>query len=146
MCIDPLDPAGHPSDIVNINDGKLAHPTVNVENALELGQTKLVNFRNSLPEGFYLPLKNNAITMGSSRKGISLNNHTSLDTTAMFSRALGLLVTHDMEPEEMFKYELAPSAYPTSMFKENGKEVRTKLHIKHSSRNLPSPDAVHIDG
>ena len=37
MCINPLDPSVHPDPIVNVANGAIAPPAVNVDRALSIG-------------------------------------------------------------------------------------------------------------
>ena len=53
-CVDPLDADTHPEgQLVNICNGKVAPPDVNVHEALSVGQKLMNDFESSWPEGFY---------------------------------------------------------------------------------------------
>ena len=57
-CMDPMDPERHPDgSIVNVVSGKLAPASVNVDNALIIGQTMLEDFEKAWPERFHCTQK-----------------------------------------------------------------------------------------
>ena len=43
-CINPLDPDDHPKEIVNVVSGKVSPGSVNVDQALEIGQKQMSDF------------------------------------------------------------------------------------------------------
>ena len=52
-CIDPMDSKEHPEgSIVNIVSGKLAPASINVENAVMIGENMLEDYEKTWPEGF----------------------------------------------------------------------------------------------
>ncbi len=58
----PLQPTS-PS-LYNIINGKVAGASVNVHDALQIGEDMLLNFRLSLPGGFHAPLKKQSQNYG----------------------------------------------------------------------------------
>ena len=52
MCIHPLKPDDHPKEIVNIANGQIAVPQVNVDEAVSIGHKQLIAFEKALPTGF----------------------------------------------------------------------------------------------
>ena len=55
--VDPMNPSTHKSGcLLNISNGPIAQPNVNVDRALEIGQEQLAQFEASWPKGFYEPI------------------------------------------------------------------------------------------
>ena len=50
MCIHPLEPAVHPKQIVNVANGTLGASQVNVDQALSIGHSQLLEFEKELPK------------------------------------------------------------------------------------------------
>ena len=67
-CIDPLDSTGHPPSLFNILSGKVANSSVNVNDAVQIGQAYMQEFTNKLPEGFHDPIRSSVVTMATSKK------------------------------------------------------------------------------
>ena len=152
--IDRLNPAGHPkSGPINIVNGKLAHPSVNVHLALDLGRISREEHEKKLPAGFHDNINAGVKTMaytGSCSKASTKSVTTNPD--AIINRALPMLSSGEIDLPVMFATEL--SEVVTSLFQANG-EIRAatdkskpiqrlasfKLH-----RNLPKANIVIIDG
>ena len=47
MCINPLDPSVHPDPIVNVANGAIAPPAVNVDRALSIGIKQVTEFQHN---------------------------------------------------------------------------------------------------
>ena len=60
----------HSENIVNVANGTLAVPEVNVDKAVTIGHNQLVQFEKSLPTGFWKPIERKIKTgsNGSSKK------------------------------------------------------------------------------
>ena len=57
VCINPFDNESHPDGaLINIMTGQIAHPDVNADNALALGQRAMKDFKSGWPGSFYDPL------------------------------------------------------------------------------------------
>ena len=68
-CIDPMDSKAHPEgSIVNIVSGKLAPASVNVENAVMIGDTMLEDYEKTWPEEFNSTISKKVETMAASCK------------------------------------------------------------------------------
>ena len=52
-CIDPRNPADHPSALVNIVSGLLATEAVNVDDAVTFGKEQWNNYESRLTDDFY---------------------------------------------------------------------------------------------
>ena len=91
-CVDPLDPEGHPDgSIVNIVSGKIAPESVNVDNAVMIGEAMLEDFEKSWPEGFYSSISKKVETMAVSRKAVQIGDSKVYDLNAIYSRVIALL-------------------------------------------------------
>ena len=155
LCIDPLDPDQHPSDgLVNIVTGMVVtHPSVNVHNAVKLGQTQIKSFKKTWPGGFHDTIHKIVNTMSFSRN-LKLEKSKVFDTETIYARAMTLQATsRGIDPENLLAHELAP--YPTSMFDVDGhmREAKTKSTLKNtlkvdiSSRSAErGTDATFLDG
>ena len=156
LCIDPLDPDQHSSDgLVNIVTSMVVtHPSVNVHNAVKLGQTQIESFKKTWPEGFHDTIHKIVNTMSFSRKHLKLEKSKVFDTETIYARAMTLQATsRGIDPENLLAHELAP--YPTSMFDVDGhmREAKTKSMLKNtlkvdvSSRSAErGTDATFLDG
>ena len=66
-CIDLIDSKAHPEgSIVNIVSRKLAPASVNVENAVMIGETMLEDYEKTWPEGFNSTISKKVETMAAS--------------------------------------------------------------------------------
>ena len=81
--MDPMDPEGHPDgSIVNIVSRKLAPASVNVDNALIIGQAMLEDFERALPDRFHCT-KN--VSMAVSFKTVQIGDSQVYDLNAIYS-------------------------------------------------------------
>lgn len=151
-CIHPLDPSGHPKELLNIVSGKLADTSVNVQNAVEIGRASLQAFENGLPDGFHNAISSSVVTMATTRKRTPLGCATTFDTEVIFNRTLGILGTGEVDMPALFSHELAP--IPTSLFVEDGgmrpasskSKLMNCLEVQQSYRNVPQPKLAVLDG
>lgn len=149
--VDPMDPGTHDSGcLLNISNGQIAQPNVNVDKALEIGKEQLTQFESSWPNGFYSPLSHQVITFSDKKKQISVEKF--VDQEAIYARVIGLLVSQrDLDLQQVLATELA--AYPPSMFQADGQMrlttgksvLKNNLQVEVSQRLLSSPTAVVID-
>ncbi len=152
QCIHPFNPVGHPPALFNIVSGKLADVSVNVQNALQIGQQSMHTYEEKLPEGFYSAISSPVIYMSNRRKHVQVGPVMTYDTDFIFNRTLGLLASGDIDLQNLFSYELAP--IPTSLFMEDGglrpatakSKLKNCLQVEHSSRTLTRADVVVVDG
>ena len=72
LCIHPMKPEVHPENLVNVANGTLAIPQVNVNNAVTIGHSQLVEFEKSLPAGFWKPIERKIKSMKVTKKGLPL--------------------------------------------------------------------------
>ena len=74
MYIHPLKPEDHPERIVNVANGTLAVPKVNVDEAVSIGYNQLIALEKSLPTGFWKAIEKNIKTMVVTKKGIAIGS------------------------------------------------------------------------
>ncbi len=68
LCIDPLDTDDHPDSVVNIVNGRVGPPSVNVHNTLAIGTSQMNDFESSLPTGFNGTIQKKVETMAVTKK------------------------------------------------------------------------------
>ena len=74
-CINPMDSKAHPEgSIVNIVSRKLAPASVNVENAVMIGETMLEDYEKTWPEGFNSTISKKVETMAASCKFVKIGD------------------------------------------------------------------------
>ena len=153
-CIHPLEIEQHSENkLVNIYSGEVSEDFVNVNKAVEIGNSLLTAFKESLPNGFRKPLSSKVVSMTSSRDKRRKRSckKDEFNTELLFSRVVYLLGTHQIDFEEVFYYELSP--VPTSLFYDSGAArypkaksvLMNKLKVEETSCNV-QPNAVVIDG
>ena len=136
LCIDPLDPGQHPSGgLVYIVTGMVVtHPSVNVDDAVQLGHTQMESFK-TWSEGFHDTIHKVVNTLSFSRRHLKLEKVKVFDT------------------ENVLAHELAP--YPMSMFDvdRHMREAKTKSTLKSTLKvDISSHtaerdiDATFLDG
>ena len=64
------------SSFYNIINDKVANASVNVQEALKMGESMFLDFRSSLPGGFHAPLKRKVQTMESIKCGVAIGDKT----------------------------------------------------------------------
>ena len=74
--------------LYNIVNGQVAPTDVNVDYAVDIGQTMAGSFRNALPNGFQGKISNQVKTMEQLKRGINVNGKTIFDLEAIFIRLL----------------------------------------------------------
>ena len=81
--MDPMDPERHPDgSIVNIVSRKLAPVSVNVDNAVIIGQAMLEDFERALPERFHCTEN---VSMAVSFKIVQIGDSQVYDLNAIYS-------------------------------------------------------------
>ena len=89
-CIDPLDPSKHPPSLVNIVTGTIAPTSANVDEAIDIGQTQMMEFENSWPDNLYGSISRKVETQVVSRKHIRVADTKVYDINLTYSRLIGL--------------------------------------------------------
>ena len=99
---------------------------MNVHNSLKIGQEQRSKFEASWPGGFHSPIKNEIMTLKSSKKSVKVGEVEIFNTEVIYSRVMCLLSIGRIELEEILKYELSP--VPLSLFDSNG-ETRHSISM-----------------
>ena len=124
----------------------VAHPSVNVDDAVVLGKKQLESFEHSLPDGFHEPIPKIVKPMPVSRKHIKIGNSKVFDMEAIYARAMGVLSrSRSLDTDHLLAHELAP--YPTSLFDENGKMrgAKIKSNLKNALKvELPDQNTATV--
>ncbi len=152
QCIHHFNPIGHPPALFNIVYGKLADVSVNVQNALQIGQQNMHTYGEKLSEGFYSAISSPIIYMSNRRKHMQVGSVMTYDTDFIFNCTLGLLASGDIDFQSLFSYEFAP--VPTSLFMQDGglhpatakSKLKNCLQVEHSSRTYTRADVVVVGG
>ncbi len=154
LCIDPLNPDGHPDSIVNIVSGCIAPSSVNVHDAVSIGKQQMDDFKRKWPAGFQETITKKVETMSVTRKHIQVGETNVIDTNIIYQRIMGLQASsREVDLESVLSYELAPVA--TSMFTDAGdlriatskSTMKKLLQVEISSRTAAnSSSCTVIDG
>uniref|UniRef100_UPI00358EAA80 uncharacterized protein n=1 Tax=Myxine glutinosa TaxID=7769 RepID=UPI00358EAA80 len=155
LSIDPLDPEQHQDGLVNVVTGKVVvHPSVDVNNAVTLGENQMETFEKSWPGGFHDTITKTVNTMAVTRKHLKVGEVKVFDTETIYARAMGLQSgPRSLDSDSIMAHELSP--YPTNMFDADGqmREAKTKANLKNaikvevSSRNAEKDvEASFLDG
>jgi len=92
VCIDPLDDKSHPNGaLMNIISGQIAHPGVNADEAVSLGQQAMNNFKDGWPGSFYDSLSKLVVTMDVKKKHILVGEERVYDQELIYACVTGLL-------------------------------------------------------
>ena len=104
--------------LYNIANGQVAPTDVNVDYAVDIGQTMAGSFRNTLPNGFQGKISNQVKTMEQLKRGINVNGKTIFDLEAIFIRLLVVGQHRQLQLTTILQYELC--AVPPSLIYEYG--------------------------
>ncbi len=115
-----LKPELHPEQLVNVANGTIGISKINVDQAVSIGQSQLLEFEKQLPFGFWKPIEKKVKTMAATKKGIAVGPKVLYDTQLIFSRVMGLQASsREVDFKDVLSYELAP--IPTALFDDSGK-------------------------
>lgn len=151
LCINPLNPTSHPSNIVNIVSGQVADNNVNVQDAVSIGTASMKEFEKSWPEGFQNTISKKVKTISDSQKHVKVGKEKVYDCTVIYSRVIGIQAsTRNIDIKKVLSHELAP--VPTSMFHESGTmrickakaELKKRLAKESSTRHNASHVATCV--
>ena len=153
VCINPFDNESHPDGaLINIMTGQIAHPDVNADNALALGQRAMKDFKSGWPGSFYDPSGKLVVPMDVKKKHVSVGKERVYDQELIYARVIGLLASsRDINFDDVLACELA--AYPPSMFNPDGEmkisksksTLKQKLQVTVSERNCPVQNTIIYD-
>lgn len=151
--IDPLNPESHQSDsLVNIVTGRVASPSVNVDNSVNLGKQLMKSYEDGWPQSFKKPLSKPTVTMAEQKKRVKVGDVPVYDPSLIYSRVLCLQKVRDINMKDVLSYELADA--PPSMFDKSGdmritkakSTLKTKLQVELTDRRTVPADAIILDG
>ncbi len=110
----------HPEQLVNVANGTIGISKINVDQAVSIGQSQLLEFEKQLPFGFWKPIEKKVKTMAATKKGIAVGPKVLYDTQLIFSRVMGLQASsREVDFKDVLSYEFAP--IPTALFDDSGK-------------------------
>ena len=145
-----MDPVTHAAGcLLNISNGQIAQPNVNIDRALEVCREQLKQFEASWPDGFYNTLSKQVVAFAESTKRLSVGESAIVDQEAIYARVIGLLVSQrDLDLQQVLATEL--TAYPPSMFQADGEmqvatvksTLKNSLKVEVSQRLITSPTAI----
>ena len=78
---------------MNIITGQIAHPDVNADDAISLGQRAMNIFKAGWPRAFYVPLGKLVVTIGVKKKHLLVGKERVYDQTLINARVIGRLVS-----------------------------------------------------
>ena len=78
---------------------------MNVDDALLIGNKHKDHFIDSLPDGFYQPIKKEVTTMAVTKKSIKIGDISVFDTEVIFARVMCLLNAGQIQLQDIFDYE-----------------------------------------
>ena len=90
MCIHPLNPEVHPDQLVNVANGTIGASEINVDQAVRIGHSQMLDFEKALPTGFWTCIERKIKTMAVMKKEISFGAKVLYDTELIFLRVIGL--------------------------------------------------------
>ena len=130
---------------------KISNKNVNVEDAVQIGDTQLHEFQSACPTGFYQTIKRKVITMKEGKKQRGSDPMEQCDSGLTFARVTALMSTRAINLNDVLKYELA--SVPTSIFDEKSGELRIsksilkrRLQVEVTNPSRGTGDAVVIGG
>ena len=111
----------------------------------------LAIFLHNLPEIFSQPITRQ-ISLFKKKKVLTVHDNQVIDINVIFSRAMCLISSGDLDVKEIFSKELA--YHPPSLFNDNGEprfctskaSLKQALAVRVNSRTTVDPDAFVIDG
>ena len=81
VCIHPLNPEVHPEQLVNVANGTIGASEINVEHAVRIGHSQMLDFEKALPTGFWTCIERKIKTMARSKPWQD-QNHGKIKTMA----------------------------------------------------------------
>ena len=105
-CIDHLDPEKHPDDIINIVTGQYGNVSVNVQDAVSIGQNLMDDFGQKLPIGLCDCIHKKVNTMLVMKKHVNIEDVKVYDTNVIYSRVIGLQASgRDVNIKDVLSHE-----------------------------------------
>ena len=139
-CVDPLH-FSQGQHLINIVTRKISNKNVNVEDAVQIGETQLQEFESACPTGFYQTIKMKVITMKEGKTLRGADPMEQCDSGLIFARVTALMSTRAISLNDVMKNELA--AVLTSIFDEKSGFQSQSPSLSEDSRwKLPIPQEV----
>ena len=134
--------------LINIVNRKVADDTINVPDALMIGEEMKNNFVASLPNGFHSSITGKVKTMENMKKGIRVGEKMVYDMEALYSHLLIVGQAHNISLKTIFEYELC--GVPSAIIDEFGllRKVNKANLVKKFAVTLEnpcSPDELIVD-
>ena len=110
LCAHPLDLDSLNNNLlINIYSGEIAHDKCNVQNLVVIGSKELIEFSESLLDGFYATIQKKVVTMeAKGKKNGSFAGNDIYNTEMLYSHVMCLLIVGQILLEDLFFYELSP--------------------------------------
>ena len=133
--------------------GRISPDEVNVDRALEIGETTMKRFELSWPTGFNAPISKEVNTMQLMKKHVGVGAIKVYDTNVIYPRIIGLQASgREVDIDDVLKYELAP--IPMAMFDSSGdmrvaktkSTLKRQLQVETSNRITDQDNCLIIDG
>ena len=112
-------PHKHPEEILNIVTGQYGNSSVNVQDAVAIGESQMREFCQKLPNGSNETIHKEVVTMLAMKKHVNVADTKVYDTNVIYSRVIGLQASgREVYVKAVLSHELAP--VPTSLFGATG--------------------------
>ena len=140
--------------LMNIVTGQIAHSDINADDAVNLGQRAMSNFKAGWPESFCDPLGKLVVTMDVTKKHVLVGKERVYDQELIDARVIGLFANSseiNTDNFDVLAYEFP--AYPPSMFNPGGEmkltksksTLKLKFQVVISKLNCPTPETLICD-
>ncbi len=107
-------PFSSDSSLRSIATGVHAHPTVNVDKAVAIGDMILTSMNGTTPAEYTFKKRNQAVTLGLKSSSVKINgDRIQIDPLLLFQRLTTVIQSSD-DLESAFKHELC--SYPSALF------------------------------
>ena len=104
------------ASLYNIINGKVVNTSVNVHEALKMGESMFLDFRSSFPGGFHAPLRSKVKSVVSMKCGVPIGDTTLYDMASLLCRLITVGQHWQVDLQTLFDYELC--AIPASIIDE----------------------------
>ena len=129
-------------------NGRISSDEVNVDRALENGETTMKTFELYWPIGFNAAISKEVKTMQLMKKHVGVGAMKVYATNGIYSRIIGLQAS----VREELKYELAP--VPMGMFENSGdmtvakpkSTLKREVQVESSNRHTDHDNSLVVDG
>ena len=124
--------------------------TVNVQDALAIGNEQSKQFSASLSSAFPATIKKNVKSMEAMKKAVHVKGKAVYDVETLFSRLLVVGHQRNMDVADVLQFELSPvppaliDDYGCGCLRKGGKSVLVKC-LGVSATNPPAPEVVLVD-